>query len=296
MQYIFVVNNKAERSSLADRVEREASELDIRYSVYRTVGPGDAARYVNIYCDLNPKDEVCFVAVGGSGTINEVVSGIVNQPNKYLAILAWSGTCDFVKVYPERSFKSVRGIVEGTAVKVDIMKVNDNYSLNVINIGFDAMVACYSDIFSAENAENPYRRGLVRALLFDRYNKIKVVADGERMYRRKRILQATVSNGMYCGGEYFCAPRAVVDDGLMEVCSFRTMSLLTLLRIIPAYRSGRHLDDKLCRKLLKYKRARHVEVDSNDLIFICYDGEMIASSHFDIDIMEKSVNLILPAK
>lgn len=296
MQYIFVVNNKADRSYLADRVEKEASELDIRYSIYKTTGQGDAARYVNIYCDLNPKDEVCFVAVGGSGTINEVVSGIVNQPNKYLAILAWAGTCDFVKVYPERSFHSVKGIVEGTAVKVDIMKVNDNYSLNVINIGFDAMVAGFSEMYSAKNADYSYRKGLIRALLLSRYNRINVIADGERMSARSHILQVTLSNGRYCGGEYMCAPDALTDDGLIDICLFRTMSLLTLVRIIPTYRSGHHLEDKFCRKLLKFKRAKHVEVESSKLIYICYDGEMIASSHYTVDIVEKGVNLILPAR
>lgn len=294
MQYIFIVNNKADRTFLADRVESQASKIGIQYSIYRTAGQGDAARYVNIYCDLNPKDEVCFVAVGGSGTINEVASGIVNQPNKYLAILAWFGTCDFIKVFPERSFYSVKGIVEGTPQKIDIIKLNDNYSLNVINIGFDAMVAGYSDMYRAEDAPNSYRKGLARAVLFNRYNKISFVVDGEKMYNSKRILQVTLSNGKYCGGEYLCAPRAVVDDGWIEVCAFRAMPLLTLLKIIPTYRAGRHLEDKTCLKLLKYKRAKHIEIDSNDLIYICYDGEMIASSHFDVDIVEKAVNLILP--
>ena len=294
MQYIFIVNNKSDRTFLAERVERQASELDIAYTIYKTTGQGDAARYVNIFCDLNPKEEVCFVAVGGSGTINEVVSGIVNQPNKYLAILAWAGTCDFVKVYPERTFDSVRGIVEGTVTKVDIMKVNDNYSLNVINIGFDAMVPYYADLFSSQNAEQPYREGIARAILFNRYNKLKVIADGEKLSQGRYILQATLSNGRYCGGEFLCAPLAEVDDGWIDVCVFRAMSLISLLRIITKYKDGKHLEDKFCRSLLKYKRAKHIEVESSNLIYICYDGDIIASSHFTVDIVDKAVNLILP--
>lgn len=294
MKYIFILNDRADKRGNEAEVMRQLDGLDIEYSVYKTYGIGDATRYVNLHCDLNPKDEVCFVAVGGSGTANEVASAIVGRENKSMAILALSGTCDFVKCFPDRDFKSIAAIVEGEQKKIDVIKVNDNYSINVINIGMDAMVSYYAELFESEDMKDSYRKGLVRAVLLHRFNRIKIVADGTVMNLRKRILLGTVANGKYCGGEYLCAPNASVDDGWMEVCVFRTITLLTFLRILPSYREGRHIEDKYSRQFLKYKRAKHVEVTSKDLFQISLDGENIASTRFTMDIIDKALNFVLP--
>ena len=166
---------------------------------------------------------------------------------------------------------------------------------SLINIGMDAMVAYFGEIFHAAGYKDGFKRALARAVLGYRINRVRVVADG-KVLSRKYIMQATLGNGKICGGEYLCSPHAVLDDGLMEVCVFKTMLLLTLIRILPKYRNGQHLDDDFCRHHLRYTRAKHVELSSDRLIYLSLDGETIISSHFNIDVLDKAVNLILPAE
>jgi len=297
MHYIFIINARSDKADIATDVERQIQEskLGLDYEIYLTRGIGDGTRFVKIYCDLHPNAKVCFVACGGTGTLNEVVSGMVGSHDKQLALLAYGSTNDFTKCFPDRDFTSLKKLLTGEPVAVDVMKVNDGYAINVINIGFDAMVASFANQYiEAGRVKNAYWKSIVKAIFTSRNNRIRVEADGERLNRR-RLLLCTVSNGRYCGGEFLCAPRAELDDGWMEVCAFRPMLLLDFLRILPVYRDGKHLDTSWARKRLHYKRARHVEVISRDLVDISLDGEILSSHTFQIDLLPKEVNLILPS-
>lgn len=295
MQYIFIINGRDDKSSIRPEIEKQLAGMDFHYEIYMTAGIGDATRYVNLICDLYPKIEHCFIACGGSGTASEVAAGIVNRENKYMAVMRFGITNDFVKCFPGRDFNSIRAILKGTMTKIDALKVNESYAINVINIGMDAMVAYFGEIYHAAGYKDGFKRALARAVLGHRINRVRVEADG-RVLSRKYIMQATLGNGKICGGEYLCAPRAILDDGLMEVCVFKTMPLLTLLRILPKYRNGQHLDDAFSMRHLRYMRAKHVELSSDGLIYLSLDGETIISNHFNIDVLDKAVNLILPAE
>ena len=295
MQYIFIINGRDDKSSIRPEIEKQLAGMDFHYEIYMTAGIGDATRYVNLICDLYPKIEHCFIACGGSGTASEVAAGIVNRENKYMAVMRFGITNDFVKCFPGRDFNSIRALLKGTMTKIDALKVNESYAINVINIGMDAMVAYFGEIYHAAGYKDGFKRALARAVLGHRINRVRVEADG-RILSRKYIMQATLGNGKICGGEYLCAPRAILDDGLMEVCVFKTMPLLTLLRILPKYRNGQHLDDAFSMRHLRYMRAKHVELSSDGLIYLSLDGETIISNHFNIDVLDKAVNLILPAE
>lgn len=296
MKYIFIINGRNDRRGIIDSdLSRQLQGKDIEYSMYHTVGVGDGIRYVRIYCDLHQDEEVCFVACGGSGTLNETMSGLVGFRRKSLAFLAYGATNDFAKYYPDHDFTSLQKILDGQTVKVDVIKANNSYAINVINIGFDSHVAASGNhyIEIGMSGEKAYRKSLMDSILFKRRNGIQVIADGERLNRRS-MLQCTLGNARYCGGQFLCCPRAVVDDGLMEVCLIKTCSLLAFFRIMLAYGKGRHLDDRFCRKRIVYRRSIHVQLRSKNLITICLDGEMMADIDFDITILPKEISFVLP--
>jgi len=297
MHYIFVINGRPDKAFIVTEIERQIAEIGpgLDYQIYKTTGVGDGTRFVRIYCDLHPNVECCFVACGSSGMINEVASGMVGSKKKTMGILSFGGTSDFLKCFPDRDFTSLQKLLAGEVRQVDIIKVNDSYAINVVNIGFDAVVASVANQATEDgHVESAYRRGVVRAVLTGRNNRIRIFADGERM-NRNRLLLCTVANGRVCGGEFNCAPRAEVDDGWMEVCSIRPMFLLTFLRILPIYTAGKHLDTPWVMRRMHYKRAKHVEVISNNLVDLSLDGEIYAGHTFQIDILPKEINLILPS-
>lgn len=296
MKYIYIINGRADKAKKYKELYEQLKLYPHSYDIYTTLGEGDATRYVRVYCDLHPNEEVCFVACGGDGIINEVASGIVGFQDKQMAILFIGGsTADFLEYYPGRDFRSVKAMLAGTTNAIDIIKVNDSYSINVCNFGFDSTVAdCANNLISrGVDAHKAFRRGIIRALLTSRFNRIKVVVDGERISRGLMLL-CTLANGVQVGGEFRCAPNAKNDDGFIEVCYIRAMSLLRFLLMMTPYRNGEHLTNKISKSKIIYRQAKEVVVSSKDLINICLDGEILPGSVFNIKIMPKAVTLRLP--
>ena len=307
MKYIYIVNGRADKASQYQDFFDQLKENPHKYEVYTTLGEGDATRYVRLYCDLHPEEEICFVASGGNGIINGVASGLVGYmksddpiarqcTNKTMAILYFGGaTEDFIINFPGRNFRSVRAMLDGIVTPTDIIQVNDSYCLNGCNIGFNSKVASRANelVAKGKSAHEAYTRGVINAILTSRYNRIKITADGGRIARGPMVL-CTVANGRRVGGEFNCAPDAKVDDGLIDVCYFRAMSLLRLLMLIPLYRSGHHIGSRIGRGKVLYRQAREVEVSSKDLIDIYIDGEQLPGSRFHLKMLPGALPLRLP--
>ena len=296
MHYIFIINGREDKAAILEDVNRQIQEAGkgLDYESYVTRGIGDGTRFVRIYCDLHPNAKVCFVACGGSGTLNEVASGMVGSHEKYLAILAYGETNDFTKYYPDRDFRSLRKLLAGEPRKIDIIRANDSYSINVINVGFEAMAASRVYELSEEGKKHAMNKGIFYALLTARHNRIRVVADGERMNRRFLFL-CTLSNCRWCGGEFLCAPYADNEDGLIEFSLVKHMGLLTLLRVLPHYRRGLQFEKRPGKRKFIYRRVKRVSLISNSLTDISLDGEILPGHTFDIEILPKEINLILPS-
>ena len=307
MKYIYIINGRADKTPYYEKFYAQLKEIPHTYTVYTTMGEGDATRYVRLYCDLHPEEEVCFVACGGNGIINGVASGLVGYAvssdeaaklcaNKTMAILYFGGaTQDFIVNLPGRNFQSIREMLDGSVTPIDIIQVNDSFCLNVCNLGFNSTVASRANELVAEgkNAHQAYTRGVINAFLTSRFNRIKVVVDGN-MIAPGRMVLCTVANGRRVGGEFNCAPTAKIDDGLMDVCYFRAMSLLRLLMLFPLYRSGKHIGSRPGKNKVLYRQAREVSISSKDLIDIYIDGEQLPGSQFNLKILPGALPLRLP--
>ena len=309
MKYIYIINGRADKLPQYQELYDQLKETPHPHVVYTTLGEGDATRYVRLYCDLHPEEEVCFVACGGNGIINGVASGLMGYleyiksesenavaPNFTMAILYIGGTThDFLINFPGRDFRNVKDMLAGTVTPVDIIRINDSYCVNVCNIGFNATVASRANelVAKGKSAHEAYTRGVVNAILTSRYNHIKVTVDGERINRGYMIL-CTIANGRRVGGEFNCAPNAKVNDGLIDVCLFRPMSLLRFLMLIPLYRKGEHIISKWGRGKIIYRQAHEVRITTKDLIDIYIDGEQLTGANFDITILPKALPLRIP--
>lgn len=297
MHYIFVINGREDKNFIATEVLHQIEEVGagLEYDIYRTTGIGDGTRFVHVWCDMHPNMECCFVACGGNGMVNEVSAGMVGSKKKFLGILAYGETNDFVKYYPDLDFRSLRKMLAGTPRKIDIIRAGDSYAINVINVGFEAEAATFTNDLKEDGKKwKTVERGILRALVTGRRNKIRVVADGERMNRR-RLFMCTLANGRWIGGKYLCAPQADNEDGLIEFSLIRHMGILTLFRFFPLYRRGEQFDKNPGKRLITYRRVRKVSLTSRNLFNICLDGEVYTGESFDIEIIPKEINLILPS-
>jgi len=108
------------------------------------------------------------------------------------------------------------------------------------------------------------------------------------------MLLASLANGVYAGGGYRCAPRAVNDDGLLEVMAIRPLSLKRFVMMIGYYERGEHLDHPDLKDVIQYCRGSHVTIESDKPFYIATDGELLCGSRFEVENLRQKIQFAVP--
>ncbi|MCR5068163.1 MAG: YegS/Rv2252/BmrU family lipid kinase [Erysipelotrichaceae bacterium] len=300
MKYVFVINPAAGRENSEDGLLQQLnSRKDLDYEIYYTKAPHDAADFVINTCAKHPDEQFCFVAAGGDGTLNEVVNGAARCQNASFGCWPCGSGNDFIKYYGEvENAANLDNLIKGTLKPIDLMLINgETYSMNVIDIGFDSVAVETMDKVRRKpliGGKNAYTTGVIAAVLAGRRHKGTISVDGNVINPDGEFMLATFANGNYIGGGYKAAPRAVADDGLIDVCLAAPISIPRLASLIGYYRKGEHLDNEKFSDFLTYCRGRKVELSSDKPFSIVVDGEMMKDSRFTIEIVDKKTRFLVP--
>ncbi len=298
MKYIFVVNPKSGKSEVKEELFENLKKYEgkIEYEICNLNSREETINYIKEYCNKNKEDTV-FCACGGDGTLNTVVTGCMGFNNAVVTCFPCGSGNDFVKVYGgKEKFLDLDNLFNGEEIKIDVMKVNNEYSVNVTNFGFEAAVCDVANKVRRKKiigGKNSYTTGILVSIFKSMKTKCRLVADDEVLSEIK-ILLSTVANGKYVGGAYKCAPYSDNQDGLLEVCVIKPISIFKFASLIGRYKEGKHLDDPKLRKILKYKRAKKVVIDGNEDFKICLDGEIYTGPHFEIENLKQVLRFIRP--
>lgn len=302
MKYIFVVNPLAGEGGTEEKLRAQIEQLPEKddCEIYVTKAVGDATEFVKATIAGRQGEELRFIACGGDGTINEVFSPAVGVENVSVSCYPCGSGNDFVKCYGgKEAFADVSKLIRGKAEKIDVLKVGERYSINVTNFGFDTTVAITVNEDRAKTghgSKNSYTKGIVKALVKSMKNRCTVKADGEVINPEGTILLCTVANGQYVGGSFKCAPRAKLDDGLIEVCLAKPISRLRFLQILTPYTNGEHLDREDFKDVIVYRQAKQVEVEAPEGFAYSLDGEIIYENKFTIEIVPRALNFAPPVQ
>ena len=296
MKHVFIINPVAGFENSFNKLSKALSAYKDKYdiTIHVTSSIKDATTYSKEYVLANPDEEVRFYSCGGDGTLSEIANGIALCKNASLTCYPCGSGNDFVKsVGGQDKYLDLEKLFNAKSRKIDLIKVNDVYSLNVTNVGLETRVAKVANSLKGKT-KHPYTWGIVNALFTGMKHNLKVVVDGEDIHPNGNLLLASFSNGGFAGGKYNCAPRYVLDDGFMEVCHVKPVSVFTLLRLIKKYEKGMHLDDKSFEKFVTYRRAKKVEITSSKPFDICVDGEIFTSEKFVLETIENAINFAIP--
>lgn len=300
MKYIFIVNPHAGEEDHAAKIRAQIETLPQKddCEIYITKAVGDATDFIGEYLSVHPKEPVRFIACGGDGTVNEVFNGAVGHENVSVSCYPCGSGNDFVKAFGgAQKFLGAAALINAQDRKIDLLKVGDRYSNNVVNFGFDTTVAITINKQrekTGHGGKSVYTKGVITALIKSMKNKCKVRADGEVLNEDGRLLLCTLANGQYVGGSFKCAPRSKPDDGLIEVCLIKPISRLRFVQILGTYTEGKHLDDEKMQDIVVYRQAKKVEIVAPEGFAYSLDGEIIYENRFTVEIAPGAVNFAVP--
>ncbi|MBE6656424.1 MAG: diacylglycerol kinase family lipid kinase [Ruminococcaceae bacterium] len=301
MKHILVVNPAAGHTNALPRIREEAEKLKGSYDVeiYETKGKGDATAFVKETIAAHPDAPIRFYSCGGDGTLKEVANGAVGAKNASVSCYPCGSGNDFVKYYGgAENFLSLAALFEGEEREIDLITDGTEYSINIANFGFDYAVCETMEKvrrFPLLGGKRAYYAGIVTALFTAMKKRVKVYADGELLTEDDRFLLCTLANGTYIGGSYMCAPRSDNEDGLLELCYVKSISVPRFLKLMGYYKRGEHLDMAALAPYIIYKRVSSIEVSSTDKDFgYTLDGELHPCARFTLTIVPKALRFAIP--
>jgi YegS/Rv2252/BmrU family lipid kinase len=158
----------------------------------------------------------------GDGTINEVVNGVLQadpSPRTAVAAAPYGTANDFATacgIPTDDTMAALQLAAGGEARPIDVGKVNDRFFINVASGGFGAEVTASTPIEmkKALGGAAYSIRGPVTAVKMTPYQGKLVTPEGEE---RGSMIVMAVGNGLQCGGGFQMTPKALLDDGLLEL-------------------------------------------------------------------------------
>lgn len=302
MKHIFVVNPCAGREDKGDDIAAALDVLEFDAEIYETTAPRDATRFVANRIRMESDEKLRFYSCGGDGTLNEVVSGVMEagngerrMENVEVACYPCGSGDDFVRYWPGVDFTDLKNQIQGEARPVDVMRLGNRYCVNTLNFGFEAAV-CHTMARVRRvpliGGSMAYTSGIVASLATGRHNRCRVTVDGE-VWLDDEVMLLSVANGQYAGGGYHCAPHAKNDDGLLEVMAVKPMSIVRFARQIKYYKNGELIDREELRSVVSYRRGSSVTIEPVGDSYVATDGEIVPGSRFDVQCLHHAINFVV---
>jgi YegS/Rv2252/BmrU family lipid kinase len=233
-----------------------------------------------------------FYCIGGDGTLNEIVSGIVDTNSEIVVLPCGTGN-DFARYINEYSSlrKIILSSINAKSSKFDVMKLNGNkYCINILNGGFDALVACNMNKFRWVpfiSGTGKYNLSIVYTLFFNRNYKFKIRTNN--FIKKGKYTLVAIANGKFYGGGVVPCSKSIPNDGKLSICTVSSTSLLQKLILLPKYKKCKH--ENLSQVLID-NNIDYVSIVSNKKFPLSIDGEIIYTNKIKAQIIKNAVNIV----
>ena len=289
MLYIILNGKKAGYETVRSAINTLREEHD-DIAVRATYEYGDIERFLNEAVRDGVKR---LIVGGGDGSVNEMVDAMAKLPRDKrpeLGILPLGTANDFATAcqIPMESLEALRLAVSGTAVSVDIAKANDRHFMNMATISFGAQVTAETPVelknFLGGGAYT--LAGVLQSFKFVPYEgKIKT-PDFET--ERPGVVGA-VCNGRQAGGGQVLAPKAFIDDGLLDLVMILEVPFSDIPILLNELK-----DPSPDGHYVKHIKTSWMEGESEKIIPVNLDGEPYQNKKIRFEVVPGAIDLVLP--
>jgi YegS/Rv2252/BmrU family lipid kinase len=285
------------------RIEYALRAQGVDHELHRTRGPGDATDAVRAALRAGYER---IVAVGGDGTLNEVVNGFFEENGDRIGDarlgLIPSGTGgDFRKSVriPIDAEDCAHLIAHGASRSIDLGRIDfgDGSRRHFINIadcgvGGEVVAAVNRSRFKGGGARGSavFFAISMRTLLSFRGRRARIVLDGGDPVEQT-VHSVVVANGRYFGGGMRIAPHAHADDGVFDVVIMETLGRRRSLTSLPSLYRGTHVENPA----VHVRRASRVEISALDSeLLFDVEGEQVGRTPAVITCLPRALAIYAP--
>ncbi len=295
MTHLFIVNPAAgsrdQTSRYRKTIDRVCQSHGLTYRIAVSAAPGDCRRIAAEAAATG--EEYRIYACGGDGTLNEIVCGAAGYPNVAVTHYIGGSGNDFVKIFGDTdAFRDLERLLSCKETAFDLIRCNDDYSLNICSVGLDARIG--TDVASYKRL--PLLSGFRAYALSAVVNTIRGIAqhyvveiDGETI--DGDLTFVCVCNGRYYGGGFYPVPEADPSDGLLDVLIVKKVTRMQVLRVIGKYKNGRYRE---LSGLVRHFRTRSLTITCDCDNSVNLDGELRTARKIEISVAKEKLRFFYP--
>ena len=279
------VSGSTKKKNIPKLIENIFGNSDIEVTIRETEYAGHAKE---IAAQLSAQGNTEIIAVGGDGTINEVVNGIGDSGAIFGIIPSGSGNGLARHLgISMRAKRAMELIKIGHTQNVDLIKINGEYSANVSGVGFDALVA--------HQFQNSTTRGLISYAQismneFFKYQPqtYQITIDGNK-YEREAFL-ISFANSSQFGNNAFIAPKASIVDGLIDLCILKPFPVIATAIVFERV-MAKTINNS---KFMDIIQGKKIQIKNTTKIYHLDGDPRESDTDLEIEIVPSILKLIIP--
>lgn len=248
-----------------------------------------------------------IITVGGDGTLNEVVngvflSGVCPTTEISLALIPVGTGNDWGRMFGIllNYERDIDIIVENKQMLHDVGLISyydgpekkERYFINIAGLGFESVVVKRTNQQKdlGHSGKLIYFYNLLMSLISYKNTRAEIIIDDEKI--RANVFSLNVGNGRYCGGGMRQTPRAVPDDGLLDVTIINGMGKFEIIRNLKILYDGTILRHP---KIEGYK-CKNIKVSSESVMYAEADGESLGQTPAEFNIIPAGIKIVYGTK
>ena len=267
----------------------------IQIDVIETPGPGQGTEITRNALTQGYRR---FIAVGGDGTSYEIVNGLFprdpSAERPTLAFLPLGTGNSFLREFTDRGVEhAIEALLARRTQPCDVLRLQHAggvlHYINLLSMGFAADVATLRARRFSAWGELGYQASIFISLARFRRRPFPLRVDGQGEIDRRRCLFLTFNNSKFTGGTMLIAPRAEVNDGLIEYVRWGPIGRTGLLRNLPTLYDGTHIDHPLAERYA----AKQIDFFLDGPVDVMVDGEVLSVHCQRLDVLPSALTVVV---
>jgi len=239
-----------------------------------------------------------FIAVGGDGTSYEIVNGLFPAPiaaePPTLAFLPLGTGNSFLREFSNRGVEhAIEALLARRSRSCDVLRMRHAggviHYINLLSMGFAADVAALRARRFSAWGELGYQTSIFISLARLRRRPFPLRVDEQGETDRRPCLFLTFNNSKFTGGTMMIAPKAEVDDGLIEYVRWGPIGRIGLIRNLPTLYDGTHIGHPLAER----KAVQRIDFYLDGPVDVMVDGEVMSLHCQTLDVLPSALNVVV---
>jgi YegS/Rv2252/BmrU family lipid kinase len=286
------ISGNRKKTTLRDIITRKTKERQISFEILQTSKTGN----YDLLKEKIRKEKISDIVIcGGDGTVSSIAASLKDTPINIGIIPMGSGNgLALAAGIPVSPRKALEIIFAGNATPIDGLYINNRFSCMLCGIGFDAQVA--------HDFAKQRRRGLqtyikVSAINFFKAHAHPFIIESKETTITTEAFFISIANSNQFGNNVTIAPKASLNDGLLDIVIAKKMSKLMLPFSLMGQLSGinavQHLSDHINKKNIIYFQTSELSIHNPSLAPLHIDGDPVETSEkFVIKVVKNAFRLL----